>query len=161
MHTLMIEIPWDTSRLSTCDILRRKCNKSCNSYAFWYEFNYVISNAWTQQNLQLPVNLWKIMPTCYHRNKGEVAYTHIDWNIVQTFLTLVLVTHLYFMQPQQDPHRFCQVTKVQSRPYCNSKNWATNNSCCIFGWEKCTSVVNSKKHSNNCTVCDWLEKGGW
>ena len=25
-----------------------------------------------EQNLQLPVSVWKIIPTCYHRNKGEV-----------------------------------------------------------------------------------------
>ena len=26
------------------------------------------------QNLQLPVSIWKIVPTCCHRNKGEVEY---------------------------------------------------------------------------------------
>ena len=25
-----------------------------------------------KQNLQLPVSIWKVIPTCYHRNKGEV-----------------------------------------------------------------------------------------
>ena len=27
-----------------------------------------------EQNLQLPVSIWKTMPTCCHRNKGEVEY---------------------------------------------------------------------------------------
>ena len=27
-----------------------------------------------EQNLQLPVSIWKIIPTCCHRNKGEVEY---------------------------------------------------------------------------------------
>ena len=26
------------------------------------------------QNLQLTVSIWKIIPTCCHRNKGEVEY---------------------------------------------------------------------------------------
>ena len=29
------------------------------------------------QNLQLPVSIWKIIPTCCHRNKGEVEYIFI------------------------------------------------------------------------------------
>ena len=33
------------------------------------------------QNLQLPVSIWKIIPTCYHRNKGEVEYISLSIDI--------------------------------------------------------------------------------
>ena len=82
---------------------------------------------------------------------------------VQTLLTHILVTHLQFIQPQQDPHRYCQVTEIQSEPNCNPKNWAAHNSCngcicpwnllrCIDDWEEHSTVVNSKNNSNIRTV---------
>ena len=30
-----------------------------------------------KQNLQLPVSIWKAIPTCYYRNKGEVENIHL------------------------------------------------------------------------------------
>ena len=80
---------------------------------------------------------------------------------IQTPLTHILVTHLQFIQPQQDPHRFCQVTKVESRSYGSCKDWTTHNSCCICGREECPRVVNSKKAPNIVTVCDRMVKGRW
>ena len=38
------------------------------------------------QNLQLPVSIWKIIPTCYHRNKGEVEYISYIYSTSPLFL---------------------------------------------------------------------------
>ena len=78
---------------------------------------------------------------------------------VQTPLTHILVTHPRFIQPQQDPHRYSQVVKVQSRPNGSRKDWTTHDSRCICGWKQCPRVVNSKKAPSTVTVCDRLEKG--
>ena len=39
-----------------------------------YETSFYNFLWYMEQNLQLPVSIWKIIPTCYHRNKGEVEY---------------------------------------------------------------------------------------
>ena len=43
------------------------------------------------QNVQLPVSIWKIIPTCYHRNKGEVEYIYICIYIFLGGVSLVLL----------------------------------------------------------------------
>ena len=57
----------------------------CHSGVYVYIYIYIYSTLplflWYMeqnlQNLQLPVNVWKITPTCYHRNKGKVEHTHV------------------------------------------------------------------------------------
>ena len=43
------------------------------------------------QNLQLPVSIWKIILTCYHRNKGEEEnmYGIIDPELLKEEITLM------------------------------------------------------------------------
>ena len=55
--------------------------KYLESDVMWYK----------QQNLRLPVSIWKIISTCYYRNKGEVENMQCDrvflhWNVL-TFST--------------------------------------------------------------------------
>ena len=39
-----------------------------------------------KQNLQLPVRIWKITPTCYYRNKGEVTWISVGvWQLDQLY----------------------------------------------------------------------------
>ena len=44
-----------------------------------------------EQNLQLPVSIWKILPSCYYRNEGEVE------NIVQWLVHIYIILYSYYM----------------------------------------------------------------
>ena len=61
------------------------------------------------QNLQLPVGIWKIIPTCYQRNKGEVEY------ISQ------YSEHGFYKQYSTVEHNFLQVANYYE-------------SCCVVTW---------------------------
>ena len=41
-----------------------------------------------KQNLQLPVSNWKIIPTCYHRNKGKVENIYTPDSAIHSGLQL-------------------------------------------------------------------------
>ena len=47
----------------------------------------------TSSELQLPVSIQKIIPTCYHRNKGEVENIYIYQRNSAIQLTSVGLTH--------------------------------------------------------------------